>query len=186
MYTGAVAEQECLRDRITVSDSVDLDALDAADEFQPDIVVLLTDGANSQGVEPLIAAQQAFDRQVRVYTIGFGGDEIAEMVCGPNQIGPGSFAPGLNFDNGVPDLGVTLDELRPFLVIDVETLESVAELTGGEFFRAEDSEQLIDVFNQLPSQIVLQEQDTEISVAFLGAAALLVLLALTVAWRHPF
>jgi len=107
-------------------------------------------------------------------------------VCSPDQIGPGSFAPGLAFDNGVPDLGVTLDELRPFLVIDVPTLESVAELTGGEFFRAEDSEQLIDVFNQLPSQIVLQEQDTEISVVFLGAAAILLLLGVTLAWRREF
>ena len=184
----AVAEvnPEVQRSTLDLSDTVDRDAIAASGEFQPDIVVLLTDGANSQGVEPLLAAQQAFDRQVRVYTIGFGSDEIAEMVCAPDQIGPGSFAPGLSFENGVPDLGVTLDELRPFLVIDVPTLESVAELTGGEFFRAEDSEQLIDVFNQLPSQVVLQEQETEISVLFVGAAALLLLLSVIAQWRRQF
>lgn len=174
------------RSTIDLSGTVDRDAIAASGEFQPDIVVLLTDGANSQGVEPLVAAQQAFDRQVRVYTIGFGGDEIAEMVCAPNQIGPGSFAPGLSFDNGVPDLGVTLDELRPFLVIDEPTLQEVADVTGGEFFRAEDSEQLIDVFNQLPSQIVLQEQDTEISFAFLALSALLLTLGLGLGWRRQF
>ena len=184
----AVAEvnPDVARSTIDLSDTVDRDAIAAAGEFQPDIVVLLTDGANSQGVDPLIAAQQAFDRQVRVYTIGFGSDEIAEMVCAPDQIGPGSFAPGLSFDNGVPDLGATLDELRPFLVIDVPTLEAVAENTGGEFFRAEDSEQLLDVFNRLPSQIVLQEQDTEISVVFIAAAAVLVLLSVSIAWRRQF
>ena len=171
---------------IDLSETVDRDAIAASGEFQPDIVVLLTDGANSQGVDPIVAAQQAFDRQVRVYTIGFGSEQIAEMVCSPDQIGPGSFAPGLSFDNGVPDLGATLDELRPFLVIDVPTLESVAELTGGEFFRAEDSEQLLDVFNQLPSQIVLQEQDAEISVIFIAAAAVLLLLSFGVAWRRLF
>lgn len=184
----AVAEvnPDVARSTIDLSDTVDRDAIAASGEFQPDIVVLLTDGANSQGVDPLVAAQQAFDRQVRVYTIGFGSDQIAEMVCAPDQIGPGSFAPGLTFDDGVPDLGATLDELRPFLVIDVPTLESVAEITGGEFFRAEDSEQLIDVFNQLPSQIVLQEQDTEISVGFALASAVLLLLSFGIAWRRQF
>jgi len=184
----AVAEvnPDIARSTIDLSDTVDRDAIAASGEFQPDIVVLLTDGANSQGVDPLVAAQQAFDRQVRVYTIGFGSDQIAEMVCAPDQIGPGSFAPGLTFDDGVPDLGATLDELRPFLVIDVPTLESVAEITGGEFFRAEDSEQLIDVFNQLPSQIVLQEQDTEISVGFALASAVLLLLSFGIAWRRQF
>ena len=71
-------------------------------------------------------------------------------------------------------------------MIDEPTLESVAELTGGEFFRAEDSEQLIDVFNQLPSQVVLQEQETEISVLFVGIAALLLGLSVFTAWRRQF
>ena len=164
------------RATIDLSDVVDRDAIAASGEFVPDIVVLLTDGANSQGVDPLLAAQQAFDRQVRVFTIGFGGDQIAEMVCSPDQIGPGSFAPGFGFNNGVPDLGdTTLDDLRPFLVIDEPTLISVAETTGGEYFRAEDADQLIDVFNQLPSQIVLQEEEVEVTVAFLIAGAALLL-----------
>ena len=40
--------------------------------YAPDIVVLLTDGVATTGVPPLDAAQQAVDRGVRVYTIGFG------------------------------------------------------------------------------------------------------------------
>jgi len=159
------------RATLDLSDSVDRSAIEAEGEYVPDIVVLLTDGANSQGVEPLVAAQQAFDRRVRVFTIGFGGDEIAEMVCAPDQIGPSSFAPGFGFSNGRPDLGdTTLDELRPFLVIDEPTLREVAELTGGEYFRAADAAELIDVFNQLPSQIILQEEESDISVIFLAAA----------------
>ena len=42
-------------------------------DYAPDIVVLLTDGASNTGTDPLDAAQQAADRGVRVYTIGFGG-----------------------------------------------------------------------------------------------------------------
>lgn len=176
----AIAEVNPDVERATVdlSDVVDRDAIAASGEFVPDIVVLLTDGANSQGVEPLDAAQQAFDRQVRIYTIGFGGDQIAEMICSPDQIGPGSFAPGFGFNDGRPDLGdVTLDELRPFLVIDEPTLQAVADSTGGEYFRAEDSADLLEVFEQLPSQIVLQDEEVEITVGFLIAGAVLLLAA---------
>ncbi|MFT7475302.1 MAG: Ca-activated chloride channel family protein [Verrucomicrobiales bacterium] len=182
----AIAEINPDVDRATLdlSGTVDRGAIEAEDEYVPDIVVLLTDGANSQGVEPLVAAQQAFDRRVRVFTIGFGGDEIAEMVCAPSQIGPGSFAPGFGFNNGRPDLGdITLDDLRPFLVIDEPTLREVADLTGGQYYRAADAQQLIDVFNQLPSQIVLQERETEISVFFALAAAALVALAFALSNR---
>ena len=40
--------------------------------YVPEIIVLLTDGASNAGPLPLDAAQQAADRGVRVYTIGFG------------------------------------------------------------------------------------------------------------------
>ena len=42
------------------------------DFYQPDIIVVLTDGANTRGPSPLDVALAAADRQVRVYTIGFG------------------------------------------------------------------------------------------------------------------
>ncbi len=172
------------RAALDLSDEVDRDDLAAAGEYIPDIIVLLTDGANSQGVDPLVAARQAADRQVRVFTIGFGSDQIAEMICAPNQIGPGSFAPGFGFNEGRPDLGdVTLDDLRPFLVIDEPTLQEVADVTGGQYYRAADAEQLVDVFNQLPSQIVLQEQEVEITVGFAAAGALLIVAAVALALR---
>ncbi len=40
--------------------------------YAPDIIVVLTDGANNAGPSTMDAAQQAADRGVRVYTIGFG------------------------------------------------------------------------------------------------------------------
>ncbi len=172
------------RATIDLSGEVDRDALAAAGDYIPDIIVLLTDGANSQGVDPLLAARQAADRQVRVFTIGFGSDRIAEMICAPDQIGPGSFAPGFGFNAGRPDLGdVTLDELRPFLVIDEPTLQEVADVTGGQYYRAADAEQLVDVFDQLPSQIVLQGQEREITVGFAAAGALLIIAAVALALR---
>ena len=40
--------------------------------YVPDIIVLLTDGASNAGPAPVDAAQQAADRGIRVFTIGFG------------------------------------------------------------------------------------------------------------------
>ena len=40
--------------------------------YASDVIVLLTDGANTQGVEPATAAEAAAVRGVRVFTIGFG------------------------------------------------------------------------------------------------------------------
>jgi Ca-activated chloride channel family protein len=51
-------------------------------EYAPDIIVLLTDGASNTGIWPLEAAQQAADRGVRVYTIGFGTENGAVSNCG--------------------------------------------------------------------------------------------------------
>ena len=44
-------------------------------EYAPYMVVLLTDGVNTTGPEPLFAAEYAKTRGVRVYTIGFGTDQ---------------------------------------------------------------------------------------------------------------
>jgi len=57
--------------------------------FVPDTIVVLTDGANTQGVDPVTAAQQASARHVRVYTIGFGTTTPAPFVCSADQINGG-------------------------------------------------------------------------------------------------
>ena len=62
--------------------------------YQPDIIVLLTDGANTRGSNPIDAAQQAADRGVRVYTIGFGTLEPGPTVCTRAQLGGDAFSDG--------------------------------------------------------------------------------------------
>ncbi|HNE70356.1 MAG TPA: VWA domain-containing protein, partial [Anaerolineales bacterium] len=57
-----------------------------AGQYAPYIVVLLTDGVNTTGPEPVFAAEFAKTRGVRVYTIGFGtAQEDAPMNCGGFQ-----------------------------------------------------------------------------------------------------
>jgi len=143
----------------------------AADFYQPDIIVVLTDGANTRGPSPLDAAAQAADRNVRVYTIGFGSSDPGQMVCTPAQLGSDLFFEGFDRD-GPGGFGGWGGNFRQFLLLDEETLQGMADITGGAYYRAEDAEQLYDVFINLPTEIVLQKERLEISVLFsiLGAS----------------
>jgi Ca-activated chloride channel family protein len=67
--------------------------------------------------------------------------------------------------------------------VDEETLQKVAEITGAEFFRAADAQDLRKVYEHLSSKFTLERRDTEISALFAAAAALLVLLALLLSMR---
>jgi Ca-activated chloride channel homolog len=154
--------------------------------FVPDIVVLLTDGANTRGIDPLVAAGQAADRRVRVYTIGFGTSNPVSLVCTTKQLG-GEF--GGQFGSIPGDLGAGGQGGPPsgipgqFLVIDEPTLQSIADMTGGEYYRAENADQLVDVFGDLPSRVVEQKEEREISVYFVGAGAILALAAIGLSLR---
>jgi Ca-activated chloride channel family protein len=163
------------------------------DGFVPDIIVLLTDGANSRGPLPLDAARQAADRQVRVYTIGFGTTEIPEMVCTRQQLGSDIFGFGSGFGGGRGfgrgfggGFGGGGGGFRRFLVIDEATLQGVADITGGSYYRAEDAAQLLEVFQNLPTEITLQKEALEISVVFvlLGALFVSMAIALSMLWNR--
>ena len=62
----------------------------------------------------------------------------------------------------------------------------MAEITGGEYFRAENADQLYQVFLDLPSEIVLQKERVEISFVFAIAGAVFALAAvsLSVLWHR--
>ena len=59
--------------------------------YQPEIIVLLTDGASNRGALPLDAARIAVDRGIRVYTIGFGTSQVTTFNCTREQLS------GINF-----------------------------------------------------------------------------------------
>lgn len=146
--------------------------------YQPDIIVLLTDGANTHGPLPLDVAQDAADRQVRVYTIGFGTTEFSEMVCTQGQLGSDAFRNGFGsgFFGGFGGGG---RNFQRYLLLDEPTLRGVADITGGSYFRAENADQLYDIFLDLPAQIILQEEKFETSVLFAAIGFIFFLLAIT-------
>lgn len=162
--------------------------------FTPAIIVLLTDGVSNVGPDPLDAAQQAVNRGIRVYTIGFGtSNEVITMPnCGgggpPNDpngfgFGGGNFGGGGggggNFGGGGGGFRRGIDEV---------TLKKIAELTGGEYFSAESASQLQTIFDKLPVDLITRIETLEISVFFAAFGALLagVALVLAMLWNPLF
>ena len=146
--------------------------------YAPEIVVLLTDGANTAGVTPVNAAKVAATRGVRVYPIGFGTTNPTSMMCTADQLGGSSFAnsgPGV-FGGAGPRRG-------SFLVADEPTLKEVAGVTGGTYFSAQGAGQLQSVLDDLPRHVQLQRRKVELSVLLVALGALLVLGAVAAAAR---
>jgi Ca-activated chloride channel family protein len=146
----------------------------------PEIIVLLTDGANTRGVTPAQAAEQAATRGVRVYPIGFGTTNPTTLACSREQYG--GFEPRQNFGFGPPGGGGRVT--RNFLVVDEPALREVAETTGGEYFGATDAAALSKVLADLPKHVTTQQQDVDLSAGFAALAALLLAagLVLSIRW----
>ena len=139
-------------------------------------IVVLTDGANTQGVTPQVAAQQAAARHLRVYTIGFGTTTPTALVCDSSQVGGGgtfggSGAGGFGYSGG-RDGGV-----NP-LVIDEAALQQVATITGGKYYRAVDAGQLDSALKALPSTITVVHKHVDVADRFAAIGGLLIALAI--------
>jgi Ca-activated chloride channel homolog len=94
------------------------------------IVILLTDGMNNAGkVAPITAADAARAMGIKVYTIGAGARGEAPMPM-KDRFG----RVGLQM--------VTVD-------VDEETLKKVAEATDARFYRATDTDSLVQIYNEI-------------------------------------
>lgn len=94
------------------------------------VVVLLTDGRSNRGeIGPVTAAQLAQALDVRVYTIGAGSQGTARVPV-PDPLGGTRYA----------SMRVDIDEA---------TLQEIADLTGGRYFRATDTESLAAIYEEI-------------------------------------
>ena len=95
------------------------------------VIILLTDGENNAGsIDPLQAANIAKIQNVKIYTIGTGSTtgEAPYLVNSPLF--------GEIFQN---------QQVR----IDEKTLQEMAKITGGQYFRASDQQDLKEIFNEI-------------------------------------
>jgi len=147
-----------------------------AEDYMPHIIILLTDGSSNSGPHPLLAAQQAVERRVRIFTIGFGTTKSAVMDCGTSLADNTYLSPGLETP-GSGSFGSGPDEA---------TLKEIAKMTGGEFYSATSAAELQTVFQNLGSYLATTNQTIEISVFFVALAVVMGMLALMLSslW-HP-
>ncbi len=140
------------------------------------VVLLLTDGENNRGlIDPRTAAETAAAYGIKVYTIGVG-------TIGEAPIPTGRGVGGFRYEM----LPVRIDE---------PLMRSIAQSTGGRYFRATDSEALSRIFQQIdqleksPIQITrytrLDEATRPLILVALGALLLELLLGTTVLVRLP-
>ncbi len=149
-------------------------------DYAPDIIVLLTDGVSNTGPDPIAAAQQAADRGVRVYTIGFGTVNGPSPDQNPFNFGGGGFGGGFGGGGG----GGFGTGFR--LGLDEATLKQISSMTGGTYHQASSASELEQVFNSLPTYLIIKHEILEISVLFTAFGAFLAILAglLSILW-HP-
>ena len=124
-------------DGTAIGDAIALavEKLNALDERQEEkvkskVVILLTDGENTAGeLEPIAAAEIAQTMGIKIYTIGVGTKGQAPI---PTR-----------------DLfGRQIIRMFP-VNIDEETLEKVAQTTGGKYFRATDTDSLMGIYQEI-------------------------------------
>jgi Ca-activated chloride channel family protein len=153
--------------------------------YEPDVIVLLTDGATNAGIEPEDAAAQARTRGLRVFTIGFGTEQGGQFdpSCAPQFIGR---EPGSGTDPfGGGGFGGGFGGGRFRRGIDEDALIEVAELTGGTYSPAESAGELSQVLADLPTTVITRHEPVELSVGFVALAGLLAAggMLLGRAWR---
>ena len=100
------------------------------------VLLLVTDGQNTAGkITPEQALELAVAQNVTIYTIGIGADEMLQRtIFGTRKVNPSA----------------ELDE---------KSLINIARQTGGEYFRARDSQSMNEIYQQLDNlEPVEQEQ----------------------------
>jgi Ca-activated chloride channel homolog len=145
-------------------------------EYAPEIIVLLTDGVATVGDPPLEAAQQAADRGVRVFPIGFGTPTGAYARCEGDAPPAGGAERQLGWD---PQQGFSGYHEG----VDEPTLRQIAQMTGGNYYAATSAGELRTVLADLPAMSVTQIERIEVTVVLAGLGALLALSAMLLSMR---
>ena len=139
----------------------------ASPQAQPRIpasVLIISDGANTLGqTQPLDAADVANQLEVPIYTVALGTAEGQALI--PDNRG-----------------GSRLQTVPP----DPETLQAVAERTGGQFYDAPSAQELGNVYDDIGSKVGYREERKDATHWPLGVGVVLLMLTagLSLAWQQ--
>ncbi len=129
------------------------------------IIILLTDGVSNRGeVDPITAAQIAQTYGIRIYTVGVGTK------------GEAPYPVRTPFGKQYQMVPVEIDEA---------TLQKIAGITDGKYFRATDNEKLARIYEEIDEmektrvEITSYRNATELYYGWAFAGLLLIILELT-------
>jgi Ca-activated chloride channel family protein len=105
------------------------------DRLRHAVMILLTDGENTRGQDPLAAARKAREAGTRIYTIGVGTPNGAKIPVGEDEFGNTIYR--------------TYHGEEVITKLDAPLLEQIAQMTGGRYFPAESSEALINAYAEI-------------------------------------
>jgi Ca-activated chloride channel family protein len=102
-------------------------------------IILLSDGENTERADPLEAADAAAQRGVRIYTIGLGSPEGANL---------------------------TVEGITVRTRLDEAALRALADVSGGQYFPAPSEKELQTIFGSLQPELILRDEPTELTAPF--------------------
>jgi Ca-activated chloride channel family protein len=125
--------------------------------FPSAVVVLLSDGENTEAPDPMEIAQVAADAGVRIFPVGIGSTEGAV---------------------------VEVDGFNIVTQLNETPLQRIAGLTNGTYYNAEDEESLREIYETIDLQLTVREEKTEVTAIVAGMSILFFLVggALSLFW----
>jgi Ca-activated chloride channel homolog len=113
-------------------------------------IVLMSDGENNVGPDPIAVSDNASALGVRIYTVGVGSPEGTALK---------------------------LEGFSVKVILDEKTLRTIADNTGGLYYGAANYEDLAQVYTNLSTQLVFETKKTDITFVFTAAAAIVLIVA---------
>ena len=113
-------------------------------------IVLLSDGQSNTGPQPEVVAQEAKAAGIKVYTIGIGTPQGTVLEIQGRNV---------------------------FTRLDEDALRTVADVTGGRYFNAQDKEDLRQIYEELSRERQFEDEETEVTFAVTAAAMVLSVIA---------
>jgi Ca-activated chloride channel family protein len=113
------------------------------------VIVMLTDGENNEDPDPLAAAQAAADRGVRIYTVGIGSPEGANLE---------------------------VDGFTIHTQLNEELRTQISQITGASYYNAGSEQDLANVYDNIAAQLVIKPEKMEITAILTGVGFLVLLI----------
>ncbi|MGD2157235.1 MAG: VWA domain-containing protein [Anaerolineales bacterium] len=113
------------------------------------VVLLLTDGENTESPDPLEIAQVAAEAGVRIFPVGIGSTDGAVLE---------------------------IEGFNVLTQLNESSLQEIASLTNGSYYRAQDEESLREIYQNVDFQLTISGEKMEVTALFAGLGALFLLI----------